>query len=297
VNEAGDWMVEGDTSAATTTDSFIVKNGVIIQREGSLVGGLTLTGGVLSAGAYMNEAGDVAYAWDGTGSITGIFFNNTLLLKEGDPVDFDGDGIVEPTSIFKATTGIASLVLGNTHVFFGATVTVAGTDRVCALAIEIPGGQQSFCSGDGTGTACPCANSGLAGRGCANSSYPEGARLTASGKAGASAGTDTLTLTATGIPGPGLFFQGDGQQVGGAGFPFGDGLLCAGGAILRFGVVFPTGGAATYPGGLTPSPIHLAGLTTSGDVRHYQVWYRDAAPFCAAPTFNLTQGLTLVWGP
>jgi hypothetical protein len=45
VNEAGDWMVEGDTSGATTTDSFIAKNGVILYREGSVVGGLTLTGG------------------------------------------------------------------------------------------------------------------------------------------------------------------------------------------------------------------------------------------------------------
>ncbi|MBL8860139.1 MAG: hypothetical protein JNL28_16635 [Planctomycetes bacterium] len=155
----------------------------------------------------------------------------------------------------------------------------------------------SFCLGDGTGTACPCANSGSAGHGCASSSFAGGARLVSSGIAGASAGTDTLVLTANDIPGPGLFFQGDGQFGGGLGLPFGDGLICAGGNILRLGVVFPTGTTASYPGGLTPNPIHIGGATTSGDVRHYQCWYRDAAVFCSSDTYNLTQGLTLTWGP
>lgn len=296
VNEAGDWMVEGDTSGATATDAFIAKNGVLLYREGSIVGGLTLTGAVLSAGAYMNEAGDIGYAWDTTGSITGIFLNSTLLLKEGDAVDFDNDGIVEPTSIFKATTGISSLVLGNTHLFVAATVTDTGVDKACLLAIPLPNAGQSFCSGDGSGTACPCGNAGLAGRGCANSTFAAGARLTSSGHAGASVGTDTLTLTANSIPGPGLFFQGTGQFASGAGIVFGDGLLCAGGTITRLGVVFPVGNAATFPGGLTPNPIHIAGATAPGDVRHYQCWYRDSALFCAVETYNLTQGLTVTWG-
>jgi hypothetical protein len=64
------------------------------------------------------------------------------------------------------------------------------------------------------------------------------------------------------------------------------------------GIVFPTGSSASYPGGLTPQPIHVAGGPLSaGDVRHYQCWYRDAAVFCTTTTFNLTQGLTLTWSP
>ncbi len=154
-----------------------------------------------------------------------------------------------------------------------------------------------FCFGDGTGTACPCGNSGSAGNGCANSSFAAGARLSSGGIAGASVGTDSLVLTASDIPGPGLFFQGDGQFGGGNGITFGDGLLCAGGTILRLGVVFPTGSSASYPGGLTPNPIHVGGATSAGDVRHYQCWYRDAVVFCSVDTYNLTQGLTLTWGP
>ena len=62
-------------------------------------------------------------------------------------------------------------------------------------------------------------------------------------------------------------------------------------------LVFPTGNWASYPGGTTPSPIHTAGGTASGDVRHYQCWYRDANPVCTSATYNLTQGVTLTWGP
>jgi hypothetical protein len=102
---------------------------------------------------------------------------------------------------------------------------------------------------------------------------------------------------ATDVPGPGLFFQGTGQYGGGAGITFGDGLLCAGGTITRMGVVFPTGSSASYPGGLTPAPIHVAGgPIAAGDVRHYQCWYRDAASFCTSENDNLTPGLTLTWG-
>ncbi len=153
----------------------------------------------------------------------------------------------------------------------------------------------SFCFGDGTGTACPCGNSGVAPNGCANSTFASGANLAGTGVA--SVGADTLVLTATNIPGPGLFFQGTGVFGGGLGIPFGDGLFCAGGTIIRMGVVFPVAGAASYPGGLTPNPIHIAGATAGGDLRNYQVWYRDAAVFCSASTFNLTQGLTLTWAP
>jgi len=154
-----------------------------------------------------------------------------------------------------------------------------------------------FCFGDGTGTACPCANSGAAGHGCANSTFPLGAQLVTSGVAGASNATDTLVITATNIPGPGLFFQGTGNFAGGAGLVFGDGLLCSGGTITRLGVVFPTVNSASVPGGSNPNPIHVTAGTASGDVRNYQCWYRDAAAFCSVSTFNLTQSVSLTWGP
>ncbi|MBL8858299.1 MAG: hypothetical protein JNL28_07350 [Planctomycetes bacterium] len=152
-----------------------------------------------------------------------------------------------------------------------------------------------FCLGDGTGAACPCANTGAIGHGCGSSAFAGGAILSSSGNAGASVGTDTLVLTATDIPGPGLFFQANGLL--GAPANFGDGHLCAAVGIVRLGVVFPVGNVASYPGGLTPNPIHIQGGAANGNTRHYQCWYRSVPGLCSANNYDLTQGLTLTWGP
>jgi hypothetical protein len=155
----------------------------------------------------------------------------------------------------------------------------------------------SFCNGDGGGTPCPCAP-GQPNYGCRNSLGYLGARLVAGGNPGASAATDTMTLYTVGLSGPGMFIQGTDVFAGGAGVAFGDGLLCSGGAITRLGIVFPESGYAVYPGGLTPNPVHIAGgPINAGDVRNYQVWYRDAAVYCTEATFNLTQAVSAVWGP
>jgi hypothetical protein len=152
-----------------------------------------------------------------------------------------------------------------------------------------------FCAGDAVGTTCvACGNNGAPGKGCANSSFAGGALLTNSGIA--SVGADTLTLTASSIPGPGLFFQADGLAASPVGF--GDGMLCATVGIKRLGVVFPVAGSATFPGGLTPNPISVGGGPISaGNTKHYQCWYRDAAAFCTASTFNTSNGVSLTWVP
>ncbi|MBL8859716.1 MAG: hypothetical protein JNL28_14515 [Planctomycetes bacterium] len=152
-----------------------------------------------------------------------------------------------------------------------------------------------FCLGDGTGAPCPCGNTGAVGHGCGSAAFAGGAILSSSGIAGASAGTDTLVLTATDIPGPGLFFQSNG--LAGAPINFGDGHLCAAVGIIRLGVVFPTSGVASYPGGLTPNPIHIQGAVSNGQTKHYQCWYRSVPGLCTANNYDLTQGLSFVWGP
>jgi hypothetical protein len=203
---------------------------------------------------------------------------NANALRWGTTYNFRFDANVPPTG------GVATIGLWK-----------SGAPANATMSVDVPsGGFTNFCLGDGTSVACPCANSGAAGSGCANSSFGVGGHLNPSGTAGASAGTDSLVLTATNITGPALFVQANG--LGGT-ISFGDGQLCASVGIIRLGVVFPSGSTASYPGGLTPNPIHTAGFTNNGDVRHYQVWYRDAAVFCTLATNNLTQGVTLTWGP
>lgn len=91
-----------------------------------------------------------------------------------------------------------------------------------------------------------------------------------------------------------LYFQGTTQQSGGAGIVFGDGLRCVGGNILRLGTQSNSNGASQYPGAGDP-PISVRGLVGAPGVRTYQVWYRNSAPFCTPATFNLSNGVSIVW--
>ncbi len=156
----------------------------------------------------------------------------------------------------------------------------------------IPPAISPYCVGDGSGTVCPCGNS-AAGNGCPNSTNANGANLAASGTASIAA--DTLVLAGSGMPNSyALYLQGTTQLGGGAGVVFGDGLLCAGGSIIRLGTQSNVSGASRYPapGDL---PVSVRGLVTAPGVRTYQVWYRNAADFCTPPTFNLTNGLEVIW--
>ncbi|MCA9750751.1 MAG: T9SS type A sorting domain-containing protein [Gemmatimonadetes bacterium] len=132
VNEAGDWMFTGDTNGDTGKDEFIAKNGMIVVREGDLVDGEILAGSI--EGAYLNADGDFAYTWDiQGGTLEALFLNDMLVLKEGDTVDFDGDGFVDPGAHLVDFTGISALTLsdrslnGEVRLYFTADIDTAGT--------------------------------------------------------------------------------------------------------------------------------------------------------------------------
>jgi hypothetical protein len=146
----------------------------------------------------------------------------------------------------------------------------------------------------GTAANCPCANGGAKGHGCENGAQTGGALLNASGRASVS--SDALALVASGLPAtaPVLYFQGDAQTSA----AFGDGLLCAGGTLTRLGIHFAVNGYDAYGAPSGDPAIALQGLIPAGGAtRFYQGWYRDSQPFCTASTFNLTNGVRLVWGP
>jgi hypothetical protein len=151
----------------------------------------------------------------------------------------------------------------------------------------------AYCFGDGTSTACPCGNSGLSGNGCANSVNANGANLAGSGSA--SIGFDSFLLSGSGMPNSSaLYFQGSTAQS--PALVFGDGLRCAGGSVIRLKTVFNVAGASQYPEVGDPS-VSVRGLCAAGDLRFYQIWYRNAAAFCSASKFNLTNGTSVTWVP
>lgn len=154
----------------------------------------------------------------------------------------------------------------------------------------------TICAGDGSlSTACPCMNYGAAARGCANSVATNGAFLTASG----TTNPDTLVLAASGMPSiasvASIYIQGD--ALASSGIVFGDGLRCVDGALIRLGSKPTPGGTSQYPeaGNL---PVSVRGGVTPGlgDTRYYQAYYRNAAAaFCPPATFNVTNGVKVVW--
>jgi hypothetical protein len=153
-----------------------------------------------------------------------------------------------------------------------------------------------YCFGDGGGTACPCGNNAPAGTdsGCLHSNGI-GGKVVATGAA--SLTHDSVVLYGSQmLNSSALYFQGTTQVGGGAGGVFGDGLRCAGGTVNRLGVKANVSGSSKYPVG-ADLPISVKGNVTTPGMRTYQVWFRNAAPFCNPETFNLTNGVAITWVP
>lgn len=172
---------------------------------------------------------------------------------------------------------------------FGGTYNVSGHFELTETGSSCGTPPLTFCSGDGTGTACPCGNNGASGNGCASSVNASGAHLAGAGFASLS--NDSLVLNGSGMPDSFcLFFQGT-TQVDNV---FGDGKRCAGGSVVRLGTKVNAGGASHYPAAADPRVSVKGGVTAPG-TRTYQTWYRNAAAFCTPSTFNLTNGLLVTW--
>ncbi len=152
----------------------------------------------------------------------------------------------------------------------------------------------AFCFGDGLGTPCPCGNHSTPGDGGCQNSLGTGGRLASSGVARILA--DTFVLQGSQMPdGTCLYFQGTTHVNAGLGAPFGDGLRCVAGTVVRLGTKTNVGGASQYPGpGDLPVSVR-GGIVAAGTARMYQVWYRNVAAFCTADTSNLTDALRVVW--
>jgi len=138
---------------------------------------------------------------------------------------------------------------------------------------------------------CPCGNEAQVGSstGCINSTG-FGASCVLSGIASVSQ-TPPNALGA-GMPpnSSALYFQGTGVVNFGEGAAFGDGLRCATGSVVRLATVTNSGVGAS--GVAVPT----AGLA-AGNVRAYQIWYRNAANFCTSSTFNLSSAFMATWLP
>jgi len=201
-------------------------------------------------------------------------------------VDGDANGSIAPGETFEVYSELVSAsAIGDVRgIEFGAAA-VSG---------------QAFCAGDGLDpnvtTACPCANSGGPGRGCAHSFDATGARLGATGQAD----PDSLVLRASELPATSftLFMQHDAADDR----VFHDGVLCASGTLVRLRGRGAVGGVASFPNtnfanDVTTSLSLRGGVVPgSGALRFYAAWYRNASTtFCPPATANVTNGWRLTW--
>ena len=231
-------------------------------------------------------------------AVDGMYTSN-IALAGAQPVSFsysDCNGqsfaSLDPVQCVGTYSSGAWCVYGFTIAGPGAFLDLQPQD----VTIELPAPGTVFCFGDGSGVACPCGNGSTpaAQAGCLNS-LGSAATLRATGAARLSG--DTVVLAGAGMPNSSaLYFQGTLRQNGGAGAGFGDGLRCAGGSVVRLGTKTNASGGSICPGA-GEQPLSVKGAVASPGTRTYQVWYRNSAAYCTASTFNLSNGLELVWAP
>jgi len=114
---------------------------------------------------------------------------------------------------------------------------------------------------------------------------------------------DTVVFSTVGEKSTALSIVVQGDTVNG-GVVFGQGVLCAGGNLLRLYVKTAVAGSITAPQGGDPtvsaaSAAHGDTLST-GAIRYYQVYYRDPNVLGGCPagsTFNASEGKAVTWGP
>lgn len=205
---------------------------------------------------------------------------------------FDGSGI---SGTDTAVLGLANATNANDGEYAVRITNPCGRTTSASARLEVTAGLP-FCAGDNSGSMwCPCqpSESGQA-VGCLNS-LGVGGKLRAQGVASVSG--DTLALLGSLMPNSSaLYFQGTAQAGNGNGVRFGDGLRCASGSVLRLGTKLNSTNSSQYPAA-GDAPVTVRGQVTVPGVRTYQVWYRNAANFCASQTFNLTNGLVVTWLP
>lgn len=98
--------------------------------------------------------------------------------------------------------------------------------------------------------------------------------------------TNDLVLSAAAVPNePYLFFHAATRLQ----LPFGNGLLCAGGGVVRLNP------PAVAAGGLASRVLNVGLEVGAPGIRHFQCWFRDSAAGGAA--FDLSDGLSLTFVP
>ena len=201
-------------------------------------------------------------------------FNGPLL--NGDPNNFPyGDGTYYQSPGATLSTGLG------TQDHFWIDDTSGAVPNGCYWFLGYPAGNPfaSFwleLGGDNGGDD-------LGTKYCATNANSTGAPADISATGGSAAGGD-ITLTSAPVPNqPSIFFHGPNA----ANAPFGNGIRCVGGQLVRGAVTVGAGNSASYTYDNSDEKHSL--LAFVGQLRHFQHWFRD--PAAGGTAFNLSNAL------
>ena len=116
INENQDFLLTGDSDGDFSSDEFVMLNGVIVLREGDMLGDRVISGSIEAA--FLTEDGDWGVVWDvdtpAGDNLEVLIFNGQIVLSEGDLIDFNGDGVINAAdnqAVLSSFTGTNPLTI------------------------------------------------------------------------------------------------------------------------------------------------------------------------------------------
>lgn len=164
VNDGGNYVFTGDSSAATNADEFVAYNGDIVFHEGDVIDGINVTFDVRFVA--INDSDNVAIGWasNSAGIAEHVFFacrgaelaaDVQLLLSTNDEIDLDGDTVGDVTveDLVIATNDPGRLLGDSDAVFVEVDLDPGDLNAIVRIPFD--------CCGDGNvggGETCDDAN-------------------------------------------------------------------------------------------------------------------------------------------
>jgi len=306
---SGDWFARGRDNSSTGSGApdWAVRNGVLIAKTGDPISGSEDLGDTFY-GFSGNSVGDwVLMANTDSANAAAdevLLWNGTVIAREGDPVDVDGNGMFDDGAFlgrgnpalvcFQAN----DLALSDTNVlYFIASLNDGfGSDLGSLPAFGTPDALFRVVLAPQCGSAIAYCTAGTTTNGCVPA-------ISGSGTPSATASSG-FTVSVANVEGQraGLLFYGVSGPLAAAWGSGGSSFLCVKTPNQRMGAQGSGGTAGACDGAFSEDwnayrfnhPGALGSPFSSGDLVWAQAWFRDPA---AVKTTNLTNGLEFVVCP
>lgn len=305
----GDWFARGRDNSSTGSGApdWAVRNGVLIAKTGDPISGSENLGDTFF-GFSGNAAGDwvLMTNTDNANAAANevLIWNGTVVAREGDPVDVDGNGAFDDGAFLgRGNPALAcfqanDLALSDTNVlFFIASLNDGfGSDLGSLPAFGTPDALFRVALVPQCGTTTVYCTAGTTSNGCVPS-------ISGSGTASASASSG-FTLAVANVEGQraGLFFYGVSGPTAATWGAGGNSFLCVKTPTQRMGSQLSGGTFGACDGSFSQdwnayrfaNPGSLGNPFSGGDVVWAQAWFRDPP---AVKTTNLSNGLEFIVCP